>query len=33
MICMEVDGVKRGLFEIGIPAFLIALWMILLMIR
>ena len=28
MICMEVDGVKRGLFEIGIPAFLIALWMI-----
>ena len=25
---MEVDGVKRGLFKIIIPAFLIAVWMI-----
>ena len=28
MICMEVDGVKRVLFKILIPAFLIAVWMI-----
>ena len=28
MICMEVDGVKRGLFNIIIPVFLIAVWMI-----
>lgn len=28
MICMEVDGVKRVLCKIVIPAFLIAVWMI-----
>ena len=28
MICMEVDGMKRVLFKIVIPAMLIALWMI-----
>ena len=28
MICMEVDGVKRGLFKIIIPVFLIVVWMI-----
>lgn len=28
MICMEVDGVKRVLCKIVIPAFLIATWMI-----
>lgn len=28
MICVEVDGVKKVLFKIVIPAFLIAVWMV-----